>query len=136
MIRLWLGGLTRKLLSGRQLRTVSRPARRPGARPCVEELEDRTLTSTVNLEPPGLLATSQIRVVPISYDETQGTSGESIPAIIVDARGSADLGGPGSGQILPDARDLAAPPAGLPNDHATADLPVTPVTTSGDPAAA
>src|SRR5262245_35806301 len=54
MIRLWFRALARKFLSGRLLEQTSRP-RRQGVRPRLEALEERTVASTLNVEPPGLL---------------------------------------------------------------------------------
>src|SRR5262245_54030208 len=53
MIRCWLHALARKFLSGGSLRMTFHPTRRRSACLRLEALEDRTLTSTLDVEPPG-----------------------------------------------------------------------------------
>jgi hypothetical protein len=52
MTRPWFRALARKFFSGRQLRTTSRPKRRRGVRLRLEQLEDRTVTSTLQVNSP------------------------------------------------------------------------------------
>ena len=68
MTRLWFRMLARKFLPARRLQTTSRPRRRLGPRLRLEALEDRTVTSTLNIEPPGLLAAApEASLAAVSY---------------------------------------------------------------------
>src|SRR5258708_7860434 len=124
MIRPWFRALGRKFLSHRQLQTKSRPGRRLRASPRLEALEDRTLTSTMVIEPAGLLATPEIqggRVVDLRIQIRSGDAG-SAATNIANLTG---LNGPALERILEDIRRLEITTADLPGHFETVHLRLT-----------
>src|SRR5262249_30925843 len=101
MTRLWLGVLARKLLWVRKSQ-ARRPVRRPCARLRLDALEDRTVTSTLTIEPPGLLPAT-----PEAYHAFESTSGQSAAAVN-GAASATGLGGPALERLLEDVQKLDA----------------------------
>jgi RNA polymerase sigma factor (sigma-70 family) len=104
MIRPWARALAR------QWQMMSRPVRRRSARPRVEVLEDRTLTSTMNIDPPLVFTGSQAQHVPAGSLRFEFHSGATAPA----ATTTPNLPGPidpALERILEDIRKQDAVPA-------------------------
>jgi hypothetical protein len=109
MIGSWLRALARKFLSGGSLRMTSHPARRRRAWLRLEALEDRTLTSTLDLEPPGLLPPApEAGVVALPSQNIDITTGGLAPTVK-------------DGSLLEDVRALPLPGPHLPGNLATID---------------
>jgi hypothetical protein len=113
MIRPWFRALGRKFLSHRQLQTKSRSRRWLRASPRLEALEDRTLTSTMIIEPGGFLTPLESSGAPTVDLRIQIRSGDSASAATIIAN-STGLNGPGLEKILEDIRKLESTAADLP----------------------
>lgn len=99
MIRLWFHALAWKLISGRPLQRMSRRARRAGSYLRVETLEDRTVTSVLNIQP-----LAAVSVAGVSYDA---------------------FGGPALPRLLQDVQTIEPRTPDLPSQSATIHLRVT-----------
>jgi RNA polymerase sigma factor (sigma-70 family) len=86
MTRPWFRALARKFFSGRQLQTTSRPKRRRGVRLRLEQLEDRTVTSTLQIDSPMLLAAvPEAATIHVSSDAT-GHGGSGLDQLLQDVQ--------------------------------------------------
>jgi RNA polymerase sigma factor (sigma-70 family) len=123
--------LTRKLLPGRPLQTMWRP----GARPRLEVLEDRTVTSVRVSDLPRLLAGAPaVRVTVIATDEIEIPSGD-LTSLAHDGANATVLGGPALEKLLEDIQKLETSASvsdevflsftDLPIAGATSNLPIT-----------
>src|SRR5258708_2063378 len=124
MIRPWFRALGRKFLSHRQLQTMSRSGRRLRASPRLEALEDRTLTSTMIIEPAGFLTSLESLGAPTVDLRIQIRSGDAASAATIIAN-STGLNGPGLEKILEDIRKLESTAGDLPYHAETFHLRLT-----------
>jgi RNA polymerase sigma factor (sigma-70 family) len=108
MIPLWFHALTRKFLSGRELQPMSRRARRLGSRLRVEALEDRTVTSIVNVLTPEPLAA--VIVADVSYDAVETISRDLASALNAGGNPSV-FHGPALERLLQDIQKIETHPA-------------------------
>jgi RNA polymerase sigma factor (sigma-70 family) len=111
MIRFWFRALARKCMSGRQQQATSRAPRRLGACLRLEALEDRTVMSTLQIDPPVPLPEA-VRGGEFAAgwgDATKGTSGDSASSVKGDAN-APSIGGPGLDRLLEDLEKLETPP--------------------------
>src|SRR5436190_20159418 len=78
MMRPWLRALAQKWLWGHKLRRTSGSTRRQPVRPHVEALEDRTVTTLMLVEPPGLMPVQPAASPgPVDFDDASYPSGNS-----------------------------------------------------------
>src|SRR5262245_55221506 len=101
MIRLWLCALARKFVVGRKLQTRSCLARRWSVRLRLEALEDRTVASTLSLEPPGPAAGAAT----IAYDQFK-TPSVNLPSAVDDAANPTAPGGRALERLLKDVQSI------------------------------
>src|SRR6266513_1619707 len=106
MMRPWLRALARKWLSGHKMRRTSGSTRRQPVRPRVEALEERTVTTLMLMEPPGLMA-----MQPAADTSAADAADAGYPAI--DASASLppgvtgpQAGGPGWERLLEDVQKI------------------------------
>src|SRR5437899_11224407 len=105
MIRPWFRDVALKVLSSCRLDAETRITRRLRARPRLETLEDRTVTSTMTVEPPWLSVTSTAQgatVVNLGFEIHPGDS-TSAAADITKLIG---LNGPALERLLADIHTL------------------------------
>jgi hypothetical protein len=122
MAELGFQALARKLLLGRGLETIPPRARRLAVRPHVEELEDRTVSSTPSIQLPEMPAAASVAAVSSGRVET--ISGDPVPALH-DSVNTSALDGSALERLLEDVQKIEAKSAHVFSDHATIHLRLT-----------
>ena len=119
MIRLWFRRLVRKLLSGQYLQLKSRSGRRQTARLGVEALELRTVTSTMNIAPPALVAWAPAAVVAAPVQAESAITSGDVPSTVYAQSDPTEYSGPALDALLNDVRQAAMPARDAPGNPAT-----------------